>query len=119
MWDAAYAVSVRVANTGGRHAGKASVQAYLQFPDGIEYDTPVIQLRDFAKTKELAPGESQTVELGLSRKDLSVWDVRLQDWVIPAVDGAYKLWIGAASDDLKLVCRLDTMACEHTDKGPV
>lgn len=119
LWDVAYTVSVKVTNTGKKHSGKASAQAYVQFPEGISYDTPVIQLRDFEKTKELAPGESQTVQLQLTRKDLSVWDVTLQDWVIPKVDGAYKIWVGAASDDLGTVCHADTLKCEYGAKSPV
>ncbi|KAK0383716.1 hypothetical protein NLU13_9627 [Sarocladium strictum] len=119
LWDVAYTLSVRVTNTGQTHSGKASVQAYLQFPDGIPYDTPVIQLRDFEKTAELAPGESETVELTLTRKDLSVWDVEIQDWVVPAVDGAYKVWIGAASDDLGTVCNVDALQCESGVSGTV
>jgi hypothetical protein len=113
LWDVAYKISVKVTNTGTKHAGKASAQVYLQFPSGISYDTPVIQLRDFEKTRELAPGESQTVELTLTRKDVSVWDVVKQDWVVPAVDGAYKVWIGAASDDLRVVCSADSLKCDN------
>jgi beta-glucosidase len=112
LWDVAYTVSVKVTNTGTRRAGKASVQAYVQFPAGIAYDTPVVQLRDFEKTRELAPGESQTVELTLTRKDVSVWDVVRQDWVVPEVDGAYKIWVGAASDDLRVVCAADSESCD-------
>ncbi|OAA56395.1 beta-glucosidase 2 precursor [Cordyceps fumosorosea ARSEF 2679] len=119
LWDTAYTLSVSVANVGSEHAGKASVQAYLQFPDDAGYDTPVIQLRDFEKTRTLAPNESTTVQLRLTRKDLSVWDTEMQDWVVPKVDGAYKVWIGEASDNLGTVCRVDTMKCESGVKGPV
>lgn len=119
LWDEAYRLSIRITNTGSLRPGKASVQAYLQFPERTGYDTPAIQLRDFEKTKVLGPGEGTTVELSLTRKDLSVWDVRLQDWVVPAVDGAYRVWLGAASDDLTMVCRVDGLVCEHGVKGPV
>lgn len=119
LWDEAYRLSVRVTNTGTEHAGKASVQAYVQFPSGTDYDTPVIQLRDFEKTAELAPGDSETVELVLTRKDLSVWDVVTQDWLVPDVGGAYKIWIGAASDDLSVVCNVDGLECESGVTGPV
>lgn len=119
LWDLAYTVSVVVTNTGTKYAGKASVQAYLQFPPGIDYDTPVIQLRDFEKTKELKPGQSQTVSLQLTRKDLSVWDVKLQDWVIPKVDGAYKIWIGGASDALHVACGTEDLKCPGNLTSPV
>lgn len=119
LWDVAYTVSVTVTNTGDEYAGKASVQLYLSYPEGIPYDTPIIQLRDFEKTAELAPGESETVELTLTRKDVSIWDVEIQDWVVPEVDGAYRVWIGAASDDLGVVCRTDELSCEDGVDGPV
>nr|WVH32797.1 hydrolase family protein [Trichoderma asperellum] len=119
LWDVAYNLTVTVQNTGDSFAGKASVQAYLEFPDNISYDTPIIQLRDFEKTEELAPGASTTVTLTLTRKDLSVWDVVAQDWTVPAVDGGYKVWIGEASDDLSIVCHTDTLKCETGVTGPV
>ncbi|KAK2608745.1 hypothetical protein QQS21_002734 [Conoideocrella luteorostrata] len=117
LWDVAYKLSVTVTNSGQKHSGKASVQAYLQFPRDTGYDTPILQLRDFEKTKTLAPGESTVVELQLTRKDLSVWDVVLQDWVIPAVDGAYNVWIGSAVDALDVSCHAVGLKCEVVIKG--
>jgi hypothetical protein len=120
LWDVAWEVSVTVTNTGEKYAGKASVQAYLQYPEGIPYDTPVVQLRDFEKTRELKPGESETVVLRLTRKDVSVWDVEVQNWVVPGVDGKrYTVWIGEASDRLGLACYTDTGGCEGGLEGPV
>jgi hypothetical protein len=108
-----------VTNTGTKFAGKASVQAYVQFPEAAGYETPVIQLRDFEKTSELEPGESETVQLTLTRKDLSVWDVEVQDWLIPDLDGEYRVWLGAASDTLDVVCYTDDLSCETDVDGPV
>jgi Fibronectin type III-like domain len=59
LWDIAYTISVTVTNVESTYPGKAVAQAYVQFPDPIPYDTPIIQLRDFAKTAALAPGESR------------------------------------------------------------
>ncbi|EGX89658.1 beta-glucosidase 2 precursor [Cordyceps militaris CM01] len=119
LWDTAYTLSVRVTNVGATRSGKASVQAYLQFPEDAGYETPVIQLRDFEKTETLAPNGNATVELRLTRKDLSVWDTVIQDWVVPKVDGAYKVWLGEASDTLGTVCHVESMTCESGVKGPV
>ncbi|ORY71720.1 glycosyl hydrolase family 3 N terminal domain-containing protein [Pseudomassariella vexata] len=120
LWDVAYTVSVTVINTGEtNHSGKAVPQAYVQFPSGMPYDTPVIQLRDFEKTGSLAPGESEAVELSITRKDLSVWDVELQNWVAPGAEGQYKIWVGEASDDLGVVCYTDSLRCEVGFAGPV
>jgi hypothetical protein len=118
LYDTAYSISVTVTNT-GRRAGKAVAQLYLQFPSGIAFDTPVIQLRDFAKTQTLQPGESQVVELRLTRKDVSVWDVVSQNWIVPAVGGDYGVWIGEASDNLAIRCGTQTRSCETGVPGPV
>ena len=119
LWDVAYNISVVVANTGSEYSGKASAQLYLQFPEGTSYETPIIQLRDFEKTETLAPGESTEVQLALTRKDVSVWDVGMQDWVVPSVDGRYSVWVGAASDDLGVVCYADTLDCQEGVQGPI
>ncbi|KAH8908632.1 hypothetical protein BR93DRAFT_944200 [Coniochaeta sp. PMI_546] len=119
LWDAAFEISLAVANAGTEHAGKAVVQAYVQFPDGLAWDTPVIQLRDFEKTGTLAPGGSERVLLKLTRKDVSVWDVVGQNWVVPDPEGRYKIWIGEGSDRLGVVCYSDSLTCEEGVQGPV
>ncbi|KAK3325525.1 glycosyl hydrolase family 3 N terminal domain-containing protein [Apodospora peruviana] len=120
LWDVAYEISVTVKNTGSKFPGKASAQAYVQFPDGIPYDTPVVQLRDFEKTAVLNPGESVTVTLKITRKDVSVWDTRVQNWVVPNSDGRrFTVWIGEASDKLFTACYTDSLTCETGVKSPV
>lgn len=118
LWDVVFTVSVTVTNTGST-PGKASTQLYLQYPDGIDFDTPIIQLRDFEKTKELSPGQSVQVNLKLTRKDVSVWDTIKQDWKIPSTTGAYKIWLGCGSGTLRLVCTSNGGGCSTVDKGPV
>ncbi|TDZ68439.1 putative beta-glucosidase F [Colletotrichum trifolii] len=118
LFDVAFTVSVKVTNTGSKYSGKASAQAYIQFPDGGP-ETPVIQLRDFAKTKNLAPGESTTVQLELTRRDVSVWDVVSQNWVVPNPSGRYKIWVGEASDKLFLACYTDSGECAGGLPSPV
>ncbi|KAI1761345.1 glycoside hydrolase family 3 protein [Hypoxylon sp. FL1150] len=121
LWDVAYTVSVTVTNSAdAKFGGKAVAQAYVQFPSDINIDTPVIQLRDFAKTgAALAPGQSATLELSLSRKDLSVWDTVSQNWVVPVPEGRYSVWVGSASDDTPVVCYTDTLECGSGVTGPV
>ncbi|KAF9881095.1 hypothetical protein CkaCkLH20_01245 [Colletotrichum karsti] len=118
LWDVVFTVAVKVQNTGTQYSGKASAQAYVQFPDGGP-ETPVIQLRDFEKTKNLAPGESTTVQLEVTRRDISVWDVVSQNWVIPNTQGRYKIWVGDASDRLFLACYTDSKTCEQGLSSPV
>jgi beta-glucosidase len=57
---------------------------FVQFPPSNVVDTPIIQLRDFAKTDTLLPaGGSQTMSFDILGKDISVWDVTMQNWVVP------------------------------------
>lgn len=111
-------MSVTVNNIGAR-AGKAVAQLYVQFPDGVAIDTPVIQLRDFEKTDTLQPGASQILHLRLTRKDLSVWDVVTQNWLIPAVTGDYGIWVGDSSDNLHLRCSTAQKTCVGGQTSPV
>jgi beta-glucosidase len=118
LFDTAFNIAVSVTNTGKR-SGKAVAQLYVRFPSGVALETPIIQLRDFEKTRELAAGESQTLELRVTRKDLSVWDVVSQNWMVPDVGGDYGVWIGEASDKLRVRCGTKTGACAGMDAGPV
>ncbi|KAF2192781.1 glycoside hydrolase family 3 protein [Zopfia rhizophila CBS 207.26] len=118
LWDVVYNVSVTVTNT-GKTPGKAVAQLYVQFPGGISFDTPVIQLRDFGKTRTLAAGENEVVGLRLTRKDLSVWDVVSQNWIIPNVGGDYSIWIGESSDTLALKCSTGSRSCSGGQTSPV
>ncbi|KAF2476239.1 beta-glucosidase-like protein [Lindgomyces ingoldianus] len=110
LFDVAYNLSITVTNA-GNISGKAVSQLYVQFPVGISFDTPIIQLRDFAKTITLAPGQSQTLQMRVTRKDLSVWDVVQQNWIIPDVGGDYGIWIGEASDSLSVRCGTSPLGC--------
>ena len=73
-WD----VSVTVKNTGGI-AGKDVVQVYLQSPY-TDYDRkhaiekPAIELAGYAKTDEIAPGDSQSVTIHVDKESCKTYD---------------------------------------------
>jgi beta-glucosidase len=99
LWQVLFTVSVTVVNTGGVF-GSAVPQLYLslpQVPDSVP--TPLNVLRGFDKVG-LQPNESQTVQFPLTRRDLSYWDVGMQEWVIPA--GSIGLNAGYSSRDIRL-----------------
>jgi len=64
--------SAVVTNTGKR-PGREVVQLYSSAAAG-KLDRPAFELRDFAKTRVLAPGESQTLELECAVEDLKSFD---------------------------------------------
>ncbi len=65
-------VSAAVRNV-GKYSGRETVQLYVSAPQG-RLDKPFQQLAGFAKTRLLAPGESQTVEIEFDLKDIASFD---------------------------------------------
>ena len=95
--DGKVKVSVKVANSGS-FAGKEAVQVYVSAPAGA-LDKPVKELKAFAKTRKLAPGESQDLELAFSADDMSSWDESKKGWVLDP--GTYTILVGASSADIR------------------
>lgn len=89
-------VSVDVENVGKR-AGVATVQLYLH-ERYAPVSTPVKQLRGFERVT-LAPGETKTVTLTLTPKDLMLLD-RNMHWVV--VPGTFDIMLGKSSADILL-----------------
>jgi beta-glucosidase len=96
-FDGKLSVSVTVKNT-GKVAGKEVVQLYLSAP-AKKIDKPVAELKGFAKTKELKPGESETLVIVLQPKDLASFFQQDEAWIAEA--GKYKVSIGASALDIK------------------
>ena len=83
----AYTASVTVKNT-GKTAGKDVAEFYVQSPytaGGIE--KPAVALAQYAKTRELKPGESETLTVTFSRMDIASYDdVTERTYVMDAGD---------------------------------
>lgn len=81
---------VAVTNTGCR-PGRQVVQFYSSSPRGGKLDHPALELRDFAKTALLAPGETQTLELGCAVDELAAFD---DTGITGAPEGSFVLEAG-------------------------
>jgi beta-glucosidase len=103
-------VSVTVKNTGSM-AGKQVVQVYVQAPKG-KLEKPAQELKAFAKTRELKPGESQTLTMSLLLRDLASFDEAASQWLTEA--GTYTFRIGFSSRDIKATLPLALK--EYTEK---
>ncbi|KAM3074898.1 hypothetical protein ACMFMG_008308 [Clarireedia jacksonii] len=100
LYDNVASVSITLTNNGSV-AGAETAQLYIGFPSSssIASSTPIRQLRGFKKIT-LQPTGSTSLTFTLRRKDLSYWDSAAQSWVMPS--GAFGVWVGASSRDLRL-----------------
>ncbi|MFA6778443.1 MAG: glycoside hydrolase family 3 C-terminal domain-containing protein [Paludibacteraceae bacterium] len=90
-------ISVVVTNT-GKMAGKEVVQVYVAAPkDGLQ--KPAKELKAFAKTKLLQPGESETLRMCVAHRDLASFDESNSQWLVQA--GVYDFLVGSSSADIK------------------
>jgi beta-glucosidase len=96
--NGAVKVSVTIANT-GKTAGKESAQIYVSAPAG-GIDKPSEELKAFGKTKDLKPGEKQTLYFELPAKFLASFDTNSSSWVSAA--GQYIVKAAASATDVKL-----------------
>lgn len=89
-------VSITVKNT-GKVSGKEVAQVYVAAPKG-KLEKPAQELKGFAKTRELKPGESQTLTITIARRDLASFDEAGSQWLAEA--GTYTFRIGSSSRDI-------------------
>ena len=93
--DGRLKATVTVSNT-GKYGGTETVQLYIRDLVG-SVTRPVKQLKGFQRVV-LAPGESQEVTFTIDKEMLSFWR---QDMTWGPEPGAFKLFIGGASDQVK------------------
>ncbi len=90
-------VAVEVKNT-GKMAGKEVVQVYVSAP-GKDMDKPERELKGFAKTGSLQPGESEVVTIDIPYRDLASFNETDSQWQVEA--GEYKVLVAKNAADTK------------------
>ena len=102
-------LSVTVKNTGSV-SGKEVAQVYVSAPKG-SLVKPAQELKAFAKTRELQPGESQVLTMQLQCRDLASFDEAHSQWLTEA--GTYTFRFGASSRDIR--CTATAKLNEYTE----
>ena len=92
-----FTATITVKNT-GKVAGKEAVQVYVAAPAG-GLEKPAFELRGFAKTNLLQPGESQTLTINVDNYTLASYNEATTSW--EAAAGAYKVMFGASATDIR------------------
>ena len=81
----------------GHRAGKQVLQVYVSAPQG-RLGKPARELKAFAKTRELLPGESQRLHMTVPRRALASYDdvgkVVKSAWILEA--GTYRFYLGTS-----------------------
>ena len=105
-------LTVQVKNT-GKVEGKEAVQIYVTAPEaGLE--KPSKELKSFAKTRSLAPGESQTLTMTIPVRDLASYDEQNAQWLTAA--GKYTFSFAANIDDVR--CTATAQLKQYTENPP-
>lgn len=106
-------IAVTVKNIGDKYSGKQVVQLYYEAPQG-KLGKPARVLCAFKKTKTLAPGESQTLELIANKNSMHSYDDSGKSghkdcWVVEA--GEYNLYAGT---DVRSAVKCYTFGVDET-----
>ena len=91
-------ISVSVKNT-GTVAGKEAVEIYASKPE-TDIDRPSQELKAFAKTPLLNPGEAVELIMSIPVSDLSYWNETTSSWAVEK--GIYQIIASYSSRDKRL-----------------
>lgn len=91
--------TLSVTNT-GQVPGSEVVQLYVTLPATSDLTHPPLQLKAFAKVRDLAPGGTEQISLQLDKYAVSYWDDRFSTWSVEV--GEYLVRVGTSSASLPL-----------------
>jgi beta-glucosidase len=96
-------VAVSVTNS-GTMAGKEVIQVYSAKPV-TSVDRPVQELRAFAKTPELSPGQTVRMNLAIPVTELKYWNDYRNVWSLEG--GIYEIRAGVSSRDIAQTAEIE------------
>jgi beta-glucosidase len=108
-----FTATVTVKNT-GKVAGREVVELYVSAPAG-GLEKPTRELKAFAKTKLLAPSESETLTMKVTAYELASFNEEHSTWETAA--GTYQVQFGASVADIRCTatCKMKAQAWEVKD----
>lgn len=98
--DGKVIADITVKNTGNKYSGREVVQVYYQSPC-VSMDKPFKELVAYKKTKVLAPGEAEKLEILFNIADMASYNAEKASWMLEA--GDYVILVGNSSRDFKAV----------------
>nr|WP_304580505.1 glycoside hydrolase family 3 protein [uncultured Acetatifactor sp.] len=104
---------VKVTNTGDKYSGREVVQVYYSAPQG-RLEKPCQELAAYAKTKELAPGESQTLEISFPTGRMASYHEEQASWILEK--GEYYIRVGNSSRNTAIAAAIVLDAEAATEK---
>ena len=93
-----YTVKVDVRNTGSR-AGRNVVELFVAAPNSKKLNKPEKELRNYAKTRLLQPGQTETVTMTVKTEDLASFNEKASAWKTDA--GVYTFMICSSANDVE------------------
>ncbi len=93
-----YTVKVDISNTGSR-AGRNVVELFVAAPNSKKPNKPEKELRNYTKTRQLQPGETETVTMKVSTADLASFNEKSSAWV--TTPGTYRFLICSSANNIE------------------
>ncbi len=93
-----YTVKVDVKNTGNK-AGHNVVELFVAAPNSKKLNKPEKELRNYAKTRLLQPGQTETVTMTVKAEDLASFNEKASAWKTDA--GRYDFLICSSASDVE------------------
>lgn len=87
-------LTATITNTGAV-SGKEAAQVYVTAPE-VKLQKPTIELKAFAKTKQLAPGAAEQLSFTIPASILASFDEASNQWIVEP--GSYSAYISPSSD---------------------